>query len=189
MSALIIIKCKHCGRDTFKSEKGLKQHLRYSKSCAKLNQDELQLLKSDSGAKLGAITPVILSEMAAQIDAAFDATLEEEEIQEMNHGKLDTHAPSDEESMASNEDNNADFDNDPDEDFDNDEDPPVAMEDAQVNRTLANQFLEYVDYADNNFLNLDKNMVNAIELADVLRKKRATLDTYDAVMEWHYRAM
>ena len=47
------------------------------------------------------------------------------------------------------------------------------------------QFREYVAEAKESFAPLTKEEVSGIKLMDLLRKKKATLDTYDEVMRWH----
>ena len=49
------------------------------------------------------------------------------------------------------------------------------------------RFKNYVKFAEQNFLPFSPDEVMAINLLDTLRKKKATLDTYDAVMEWYFR--
>jgi len=54
-------------------------------------------------------------------------------------------------------------------------------------QAMCKQFQEYIDHALLNFGTLKKKHVRAIKIFHTLIKKRATLDTYDAVMEWHFR--
>ena len=57
----------------------------------------------------------------------------------------------------------------------------------QVNNKELLKFRHYVRQAQIHNVRLRKQEVQAIKLLDILRKKRATLDTYDDIMEWHLR--
>ena len=57
-----------------------------------------------------------------------------------------------------------------------------------VNTQMRDSFKEYCDYAQQHMLpNLTKTQVQAVKLVDILRKKKAPMDTYDGVMLWHYQ--
>ncbi len=58
----------------------------------------------------------------------------------------------------------------------------------QVNAEPLNMFKEYVLKARRDFGPLETYEVEAIKLLALLHKKKASLDTYDEVMEWHLRA-
>ena len=75
-------------------------------------------------------------------------------------------------------------------DSDDDDDmfePHVPPIHAQMSTKAIGDFKKYVIHARQNFLPLEKGEVAAIKVLDILRKKRATLDTYPDIMEWHFR--
>ena len=81
-------------------------------------------------------------------------------------------------------------DSDDDDFMANPDDKEVQMEKNQpmASAEALTQFKEYVNKAHEEFLDLDPDQVTAIRLVDTLHRKKATLDTYDAVMDWHFRA-
>ena len=63
-------------------------------------------------------------------------------------------------------------------------DPPTN-EPLPANMIHMQHFRKYLQRAGQHFMPLTNPEVNAIRLMDTLRKKKATLDTYDAIMRWH----
>lgn len=55
----------------------------------------------------------------------------------------------------------------------------------KASKTCSNQFKSYVRHAFQNFANLEEKEQAAVRLMRTLLKKKASLDTYEAVMEWH----
>ena len=64
----------------------------------------------------------------------------------------------------------------------------VGPIDAKKAKKMGKQFTAFVRHAYQNRLEFNEVEVDAIKLMHKLIKKRATLDTYDDVMEWHLRA-
>ena len=60
-------------------------------------------------------------------------------------------------------------------------------EDAPSNRVAQKQWDEYVVTANKDFIGLNWAEAAGIKLMNTLRKKKCSLDTYAAVMEWHLR--
>ena len=85
---------------------------------------------------------------------------------------------------------------DSDESSDEDEDnfnnlPDLPEEDddsLRPNEAIRADFLQYVEHAHENFGKFTANERNAVKLLLLLRRTKASLDTYEAVMEWHFRA-
>jgi len=77
-----------------------------------------------------------------------------------------------------------DDDDDDDDNFDHDFDEP---DDRILLRqhSLLEDFKEYAAYANKNFIPFTKLERHAIKLMVVLRQTKASLDTYESVMEWH----
>ena len=92
----------------------------------------------------------------------------------------------------SNEENNAPFGHESyseEDEREDDSDDEEAERDPQVNNQELLKFCHCVRQAQIHHGPLRRQEVQAIKLLDILRKKRATLDTYDEVMEWHLRQM
>ena len=68
---------------------------------------------------------------------------------------------------------------------DDEEDEDLDNDDPARKRLI--EFRRYVREVRDDMLPFTKNEEAAIELLDTLRRKKATLDTYDSVMEWHLR--
>ena len=64
------------------------------------------------------------------------------------------------------------------------DDPPVE---GNPNTEIRRDFQEYVAYAQQNYWKFAKGERNAINLLSILRDKKGSLDTYDAVYEWHLK--
>lgn len=64
----------------------------------------------------------------------------------------------------------------------------VVGPDFEGNRHIRDDFIEYCDDAHSKFLPFTKLEKEAVELLATLRKKKCSLDTYNAVFEWHLRA-
>ena len=61
----------------------------------------------------------------------------------------------------------------------NDEEP--------TDHSIRDQFREYVT-KQRNCLPLEANQIEAIKLLDILKRKKASLDTYEEIMVWHLMA-
>jgi hypothetical protein len=53
--------------------------------------------------------------------------------------------------------------------------------------TTLREFKDYCDYGRKHHAPLEANVVSGIRLLDILKRKKAPLDTYDEIMEWHLR--
>ena len=72
--------------------------------------------------------------------------------------------------------------------YDDDSDEQLLENTPVVGSSMAlDHFKEYVTNAKQNFLELRTDEVTAVRLMHTLMRKKATLDTYDAVMEWHFQ--
>ena len=58
---------------------------------------------------------------------------------------------------------------------------------SEVSNEALSKFLAYLEKARIEYHPFSKHEVAAIKLIDLLRRKRATLDTYEEVVEWHFR--
>ena len=62
-----------------------------------------------------------------------------------------------------------------------------ALKNSQVSTEALTKFLEHSKYMDKEYFPFNKHDVQVIKLIDLLRNKRATLDTHQAAMEWHLK--
>ena len=70
---------------------------------------------------------------------------------------------------------------------DENEDENNQNNNLQPDDSNLTSFQNYCDYAATHFAPLSKDHEAAIRLMDILKRKKAPLDTYDEVMEWHLR--
>lgn len=62
-----------------------------------------------------------------------------------------------------------------------------APQNSQVSTEALVQFLQHRDHMAKEYFPFTKHEITAIKLMDILRNKRATLDTCEAVMDWHLK--
>ena len=219
LSQLIV--CNICGRNNFRSQRGLTQHLSGNGDCsamalaaraANVAPDQAQFAAAmvyvpDDPRPRGNLALGQLQandEETAPIDVGADdeeagmlATDSDEENEEEgpvmhaeDSGEEDVGLPDEDEPPALLE-----TDSD-DEDEDDEDEPPTLIRCGEEWHNNApappplkelQRFKNYVRIAEQNFLPFTKDENMAINLMDTLRKKKATLDTYDAVMEWYFR--
>ena len=80
--------------------------------------------------------------------------------------------------------------NDVDEDMDPDINDDIADKLQQPNKpdtSMLKSFQNYVEYSLINNMELSENEIRAIRLVSTLRATAASLETYDRIMEWHFR--
>ena len=107
-----------------------------------------------------------------------------------DHDDDDANRP-DDEGMAS--DSSSDGDESAPLDEENDAQPDeegangAEPSEPQQSTAMRDQFQEYTDHCFSHFKELEPYQVHMIKIMHTLAKKKATMDTYDAVMEWHLR--
>jgi hypothetical protein len=200
MATRALFKCKYCNHKPFKSALGLASHIAQVRRCSLLSQANGRVplappppLRQPLG-NVNNQQPVEIQRKCKSTDHV------EPEI------RADAHDP------VQNHDNpQPDFPMDPGQmHLDSDEDPvwpygadddtsqsseesrdtesgSVAPDTDPVCSEALDNFREYVKWMIREYLPFDKHEVAAIRLLDLLRRKRATLDTYEEVMEWHLR--
>ena len=171
--------CLGCGRDDFKSQRGLTQHLNANKWCQNPN------LNNFFGKVVGLNLQKRLCQSVAQNQskktriAAYFASVAGKENQntKLSTSNLLPYALDDEVEEA--DDFLINYESD-DEHHENNSNPPDT--------TIRDDFLKYVESKQSISFNFSKYEANAIRLLKVLRKSNASLVTYDAISEWHLRA-
>jgi len=190
--------CENCGKSGFKTEKGMKQHQRTSQLCVSLTpEDAAQLGKRNAPSDpdeggTGRQTRSKSRHAAGTVATAEDSVATAEDpVAGAEDPVLHHQVPGSESGQLDlNESQVGLGEDDSDEELlDLMDDGDGGNEEEQEgvdNYTLA-KFKAYCAYAQQNFCEYDENEEAAIKSMQVLRKKKATLDTYDAVMEWHLR--
>lgn len=59
---------------------------------------------------------------------------------------------------------------------------------GQMDISLLNDFREYCEHAEKNFVPLTKTQKTAINLLLTLQETKASLKTYESIMEWHLKS-
>ena len=215
MSQEQAIACEYCGRDDFKSDRGLQQHLSRSKRCNDAHKASISCNPSQRDAETLAWTQKILADNAKraalaklslfevqhdmdalgstyQLAAVFDEEAENEEE--------DPFIGADDESdqaPVQNEDNDEEDDEDADHFAVNNEGEMESdgesagtnhPNDCDLQPSTAGRD-DFVAFCRKNtfFAPLTDAEVRGIRLLDILRQKKAPINAYDSLMEWHLR--
>ena len=184
-----LFRCAYCGRSDFLSKGGLAQHVQRNANC------KAKELASLSG--LG-VRPETVDDFA--VLTTVGRGKKRDDLLAVQRGecgsvgetlttKVKNHALGS--NYDSSDDNN--FGTAWGEDSDEREDGLSGKEQSDgdahgPNRTILSDFLEYEKRAVENFEDFCANEKNAIELMALLRKGKASLDTYQSMMQWHLRA-
>ena len=173
------LKCPYCNRDNFESARGLTQHQNRSKPCNIAMMESFGLTKkrriiahdyvpvmSTNNAKSHNI--LCAGPLAADVQIMKSQQSDGESAQSdgwvMDQNSFSSEQSSDS-SVASVDEINDDID-----------------------RTMRNNYNEYLVYAQRNFIDFAHTESIAIKLLWKLRQTTASLSTYEDVMDWHLRA-
>ena len=193
MSNNQLIICKFCKRSNFKSLRGLHQHLARNKFCADLHNHRA-VIYQDKDSQFGSPKGCNLSNNLKDMELAMGALFDEDECawnqirgNSTNNNNLASADTATDDNVAAGLDDSFEL-------LDGDsfdvatQDGSIMEEDGfAASSESLDQFKNYVAKAEDEFRELNKDEECAIRLLDLLRRKKATLDTYDAVMEWHFR--
>ena len=210
--------CKYCNKSNFKSYNGLKQHIASVKRCCELSLldgGELQPVEPPLQPPLAAfdIHPTIAKRPLGDVDNQQPVERHRKRKSTERVGpetRADAHAPvinyNNPHSNIPGDHGQMHFDSDEDpvwpygvdddmsqssdesRDETSTESGSVAPDDDPVCTEALSNFLEYVKWMKREYHPFDKHEVAAIRLLDLLHRKKATLDTYEEVMEWHLRS-
>ena len=81
------------------------------------------------------------------------------------------------------------FESDIDEGADAEEDVEEAPDKVPPNTEMLNGFHDYCSTNDYNFVQLSKEEITSIKLLDILKRKKAPLNAFEEVLEWHLKAI
>ena len=79
------------------------------------------------------------------------------------------------------------FESDIDEGADAEEDVEEAPDKVPPNTEMLNGFHDYCSTHDYNFVQLSKEEITSIKLLDILKRKKAPLNAFEEVLEWHLK--
>ena len=187
--------CPYCLRNTFASERALTQHQQRDVSCFKQMQQA-------SGVESGYSTAHEFMYNAAQNNNQNRMNVSEHS--QKNRGKLSQAMAFDQQDMLQlggyktareeysdddmvlmEDDDNNEEGNDSGEDESNGSNEMNA--EAVVDESIRETFKEYCQIA-KDFKPFTDEKMEALKLMRILRQTKASLDTYEAIMEWHLKA-
>ena len=215
--------CMHCKRDNFKTQGGLKQHLRTHSVCSQLQKiSAIDVTQNVSKGGLAHPPNAAANRAQMPMDTSEDVVDNFAQLPQKRARLGRQHAVTTKlsglnpkvarglanamqkelmfdaqtaQDSACNYKLNIDEVDNPDGLFLDIDDESVDIEHGaeedefhfEVNPVPLQDFKDYVMHARQHFVQLDRYEVAAIKLMDTLRRKKATLDTYDAIMEWHFK--
>jgi len=175
--------CSYCFKSKFLSERGLSQHVSRSPYCKAKQMAGLQC--QDSGhmfahdfMDMAAVSRGIKRNGVVIVDTNGASPFKRfvaERQEEMANGDL-----------SEQKDQDMDLE---DQDFGvGFNDWEEELSDEVPNRTILEDFKEYARKAEDNYLHFPRKERVAVGLLGMLRRTKASLGTYESVMEWHFRA-
>ena len=210
-----IFKCSACGRDDFKTQRGLTQHMQSRKACHPVVSSRNLFGLSDDGDKEGrkkrmrgmieytTILHANYNDDDAEIGANYSGDDEivcafsDDEV--ANEEASDCGTDSDDEELYENPNitgNDSDSGSDEDEEIVEDDESINSIDEDRVDcddneEVPIDDLLEnFKEYEANSayFETFEKKHRVAVELCRLLRKTKASLGTYDLMMQWHFWA-
>ena len=180
-----LFQCKYCGRTGFLSKGGLAQHVARNATCKEKELASLsgQRIRPHISHEFSMLTTVSRGKRRDNILALQQQKYGSQGKTSTDH--VTTHGSG---SHYNNED--VDFGvawQDPDESDDAVQGSKEGHGDGP-DESILSDFLQYERHATRNYHSFCAKEKNAIELMSLLRRGKASLDTYDAMMKWHLRA-
>ena len=198
----------YCGRNDFKSDRGLQQHLSRTKQCNDAHRAAISCNTSKRHAETLAWTQKILADNAKRAALArlqiqhdtdpitsttFTFPLAQVFDQEANASMEEEEDEEDGDFYGSNLDdsdqNPADEDPIPQEQAESDEELDLDGQDDMDRQPSTAGRDDFVSFCRKNtfFAPLSDAEARGIRLLDVLRQKKAPINAYNSLMEWHLR--
>lgn len=184
--------CIYCPRGGFESQRALTQHVRSSKKCLLLrtkgfksrkvsqNANELLSLVALRGPQSGNNLGQYNNRYA--LNSSQSTPTREQNVwnRESNTGQNEPQSDDDYQGMMLDDDNK-------DPQSSNDACSDVGTSDPRVSKIMLEDWLEYEKKA-KSFSSFTRMEVNSMQLLSILRQSKASLNTCDKVMEWHFEA-
>ena len=178
------LRCSGCGRDDFRSQRGLTQHIAANIFCRERNDsafsDYIRANLTKRMCDFSAIEAAKKSKIVACLPQIAGPNLQN--IQQFAKNMMQS---------TQNE-----TQNEPDDVFmyyeseqeELDEEAEGYAEPQEPDTTIRADFLKYVASKEIIFCDLSEDQANAVRLLKILRDSSASLALYDAITEWHLRA-
>lgn len=189
MMAAQVIACPYCKRQDFASKGGLTQHIRKTPACAKKD------LAAVHGKDEGYMTATEFLKMAeiSREQYRIEKVLAHQDLDYLHKNPTYNCQNRGLQGQDSYETAQEFFDDNGEDDDDNMEYEEDEFGDnipvwTRPDKSLREDFDNYVQYAEDHLMDFTHNEQVAIELMSLLRRTKASLDTYEQVMEWHFLA-
>ena len=183
-----LYRCKYCGKAKFTTLRGLNSHQQQTPKCKKKMLQEFGLDIQGKFARHMMKTSMVFYPSSKQSGAAL-ANVERyfesnQVVGTSSVARLPNSTIEDDATSTNLDPFNYDDDN-----FPVDDEPAMpAEEDLGVFSTqLRDNFDKYIDFTHKDLIPLTSVEIDAITLMARLRKTKASLDTYDDIMDWHLR--
>jgi hypothetical protein len=184
--------CRYCGK-VCASQYGLEQHLKASKYCQSLREIFVNIDKGLFPKQLSTKRPSEAGEEQNVAKIRLDddrkpAALQDpsQVLADLDQENTSNHGNEGQDQLEADEEVFSEDDND---DMNlNDDQEQLHPLVAQGSTVAGEAFREYCEHSELNRIDFTLDEVTAIRIMQQLIKKRAPLDTYEAVMEWHLRA-
>ena len=170
MASRQLLVCKYCNRNNFKSELGLRQHQERSIAC--------KLAKKNALEQVAKYEENMVDDISSKDDNSGEQVANMSFEIEDNSDREDTFSAAD--IVMLQDDDSWGLGS-----YDEEKDPQLE---GYPGEALL-QAKQYVAHVRDHLLPFGADEVAAITLMNVLMRKKASLDTYDDLMEWHLRNM
>ena len=184
-------KCHYCNR-ILKSERGRTQHVNATPACRKKQQEEVLAQAQEEPEPEAEIATQLRRskrrrttvEEAVQAAANADKEVQDEVLTLMQQDKEPSESEEEDVPVQLDE-SEEELEADSEEELDEEE----AKEEANtgINMEMRAKFKEYVDEHERHFAPFKESEVTQIRLLDTLKRKRAPLNAYQEVLEWHLK--
>ena len=195
--------CIYCGK-TCKTERGVTQHINWSQSCSEAQRLEVsnrkrQAEEPEPGAGVGSGSRrSVRIRIPKRTNPESEALSRETDSNDHTDQEAKNAIPEDEDHDSERREGNDDvgqWNNEEDDGEDEDEEDDAAINDATAARTgkpepntqLLEEFRAFCDEHQDKFLDLTKEEESSIKLMDILMRKKAPLNAFAEVLEWHLK--
>src|SRR5210317_1706012 len=183
---LTMFKCPHCPR-MLASERGRTQHINASRNCSKKQAEMVLAVRPDADPPETQIRRSKRLRKGQTQPPSGAYAIPEQESSDMEHEPSDE----DQDSMPPGPDDSdhrsGPSSSESEMEEDNNRDAPVAAAQDDINTEMRKKFKDYATNHSDNFLPLNRKEKTQIGLLDVLVRKRAPLNAYKEVLEWHLK--
>lgn len=194
-----LIVCPYCGRDDFTSKGGLSQHITKTKACSK--RESMALHGKDEGYMTAQefldMADIYRRNKRDELVKTNEDFAYLHKTLAANLGYLDVKTQQNEDYFVTYDDDMDEYEDavEYEEDEFGDYHPLLPNNEGGMEGTelepetsILEDFDNYLEWAEHHLLPFTQHEMTAIELMRALRQTKASLATYEAIMEWHFRA-